>query len=247
MSCYAYKTSMKYYFILLAIFYSFGASAIELIEANAGNCQEMEKYINSHVSEDGRLDLDGLQGDVKRIRLGDFSIRKKYGLSASKASSIQRLWIRYEDIDNDQKKELFAEWTSYANTYTDNRSSIYIFDYPNDNHLEDVFLKGKYKSAFYPDVEAWMVKSFSWDSYGGPVDANDALPSTLNLSPNDVWRAGSGFSTPPNDYILKVFSFKNVHYILVSGRHDKQGKGYVIKLINAGTQNFKTICKLGAI
>lgn len=233
--------------VLFLLFLSSSVNAVVLIEGSEVICQPVATYLNSSVSKDGRLILNEVPGDVTRIGLGGLKTGEKFGLTSSQVSTLRRVLLRYEDIDNDKEKELFASWISYANTYTDNRSSIYIFEYPYKKHLEDIFSKGKYKSEFYPELESWMVSNFQWEHYAGPLGAKNALPSSLKLSDVDIWQSGKGFSEPKNDYFLTVFSIKETHYVLVSGRHRNQGKGYVIKLIEPENQKYETICKLSEL
>lgn len=221
--------------------------AVTLNGDNSHKCQAIVAYLNSSLSQDGKLILNKVPGGVTKIRLGNIRTGEKFGLSAAQVSTLRRVWLRYEDINNDQKKELFAEWTSYANTYTDNRSSIYIFEYPEEKHLEDIFSKGKYKSQFYPELESWMITSFQWDDHNGPSDAKNVLAASLTLSDADIWHSGKGFSEPQNEYFLTVFSVMETQYVLVSGRHEKQGRGYVVQLTDFGTQEFETICKLSEL
>ena len=232
--------------LLLLLSYS-DVHAVTVEEDNGDKCQSIVDYLNSSLSMDGKLILNKIPGDVTKIRLGGLKTKEKFGLSSLQESTLQRVWLRYEDINNDQKRELFAEWISYANTYTDNRSSIYIFEYPEEKHLEDIFSKGKHKSEFYPDLESWMINSFQWEQHSGPLGAKNALPSSLKLTDVDIWHSGKGFSEPQNEYFLKVFSVKEMQYVLVSGRHEKRGKGYVIKLTDIETQKFETICKLSEL
>lgn len=244
---YMFREIMKFYKTYVIVIFSFLASAGNannaVISKNT-NCESIVAHFGQFRNEQGVLILNKVPGDVETFPLGGLNTKEKHNLSSPQLSLLKRIWLRYEDIDNDNKKELFTGWVSYANTYTDNRSSIYVFNYPNHDHLEDMFLKGKYKSEFYPDFESWMINNFEWDSYNGPVGAQNALPENLEFPQNEVWTSGKGFSKPPNDYFLTVFSLNGVHYVLVSGRHVKNGQGRVIKLTSVENQKYEFVCKV---
>lgn len=231
---------MKLFYISLFCLSSFCTHAVTLDDDIRGECKPIVAQLKSFLSKNG-------ESYIQYVTLGDRFGREKLSLSYSQKTALNRSWLRYEDIDNDQKKELFLEWMSYQSTYADNRSSIYVFEYPKEKDLEDIFSKGEYKSEFFPEFESWMISNFQWESYSGPVGAKNALPSSLQLTDTEIWHAGKGFGEPSNDYSLKVFSASGMQYVLVRGRHDKQGRGYVVRLTDIEAQKFETICKLSGL
>jgi len=215
----------------------------QVITSHSKICPPIAEYFSDISQNSKSINIRRLTESIKKIDLGGYNLEIDYDLDRREAIFFNSVELQYEDINNDGIKELFSSWMTYANSSIDNRSLIYVYNYPISNYLEDIFTKGKYKSKYYNKLESFMISSYKWESNKGSVDAQSLLPAELELEHKVIWKPGVGFSRR-NDYRLNVFRYGLKNYILVEGRWEQAGKYFILEMINTDNQKFNTICEL---